>query len=331
MGAEWRGRTTRDIAVSALLGEAVGDALGVPVEFMSRAEVRAVHLTEMVGADTPLGFRSRWGDIIPSGAWSDDTSMTLAAMASIAERGGEIDYDDVMRRFLDWWYRGRYTSLDSPFGLGGTVSDALRRFEMRCPAVKCGGKGVRDNGNGALMRLLPFSLYCAFRGLDFERAVPIINDASGITHAHAISRMCCMIFTAFLGEMLRGGTIREAWDAARARDYACYGPEAAEACAALLSDAFPSSDGEQIGESGYVVDTLMAAAHSLLCTSCYEDAVLRAINLGYDTDTSAAVTGALAGAYYGMEGIPERWLAKLRRRELLEETAIRFADAVAER
>ena len=130
----------RDSVVDGLLGLAIGDAFGVPVEFMSRREVRALDLRDMVGRDTNPGFQGRWTDMIPSGAWSDDTSMTIAAMSSIIEKKGEIDWEDIMRKFDDWWFRSQYTSLDFPFGLGSNISASMTRYLNGVPALECGGK-----------------------------------------------------------------------------------------------------------------------------------------------------------------------------------------------
>lgn len=233
---------TRNIVQAALLGLAVGDALGVPVEFMSREEVRKVNLTEMVGKDTPVSFDSRWGEIIPAGAWSDDTSMTVATMESIIAQGGDIDYDDIMSRFVGWWNGGEYCSLDFPFGLGSTVSRAMINFRLEYPVTECGPKGEWDNGNGALMRILPFSLYCILKDRNIERTVEIINNATAITHGHAISQMGSLIFTLFLQELLRNDTVAAAWEATRQFDYAAfYDSSTLDAYHVILSNEYTAA------------------------------------------------------------------------------------------
>lgn len=322
MNTLWR----RDITKAALLGLSVGDALGVPVEFMSRREVRKINVTEMLGKDNLISYESRWSEIIPAGAWSDDTSMTVATMESMIEQNGDIDYDGIMSRFEDWWKNGAYCSLDFPFGLGSTVSRAMANYRLEYPVTECGPKGLMDNGNGALMRILPFSLYCLFKGRDLEKTVDIINTATAITHGHPISQMGSLIFTLFLKELIVSDSVAKAWETTRQYDYAAYyDPATLAAYSLLLSDGFWKADEDQIGETGYVVDSLMAAVHSMLIEQNYENAVLHAINLGYDTDTNAAITGALAGVFYGVESIPGRWLASLRRRDYLEGIAERFA------
>ena len=130
------------ITKDALIGLAVGYAFGVPLEFLTREEVREVDLKDMI--------RTWLGKIIPAGSWSDDTSMTIAAMDSIIQNNGKINYEDIMHNFIEWWYHGKYTSIGTPFGLGGIVAESLERFQNGCPALECGGTSIMDNGNGSL-------------------------------------------------------------------------------------------------------------------------------------------------------------------------------------
>ena len=189
--------------VDGLIGQSVGDAFGVPMEFLSREEVRELNINEMIGSDCKLTFESRWSSLIPSGAWSDDTSMTIAAMSSIIRNHGEIDYDDIMKQFLEWWENGKYTSLKFPFGLGGNISHALKRYKWGTPALDCGGKTFMDNGNGALMRMFPFSMYAILRNYDDDKTLQLIKDAARITHGHEINAFSCYIYTQFLYECIR--------------------------------------------------------------------------------------------------------------------------------
>ena len=314
----------KQITTSALLGLAMGDALGVPAEFLSREAVRKLNIKNMEGCDTKPGKLGRWSEFIPAGAWSDDTSMSVAAMDSIADGGGKIDYEDIMQRFTDWWKKGEYTSTGFPFGLGRTCSRALANHFNGVPALECGPREISDNGNGSLMRILPFSLYCIFGNLTMPETVKLIDDASSLTHGHEISRLGCLIFTVFLRELIEKDSVREAWEAARKANYSkYYSRSAINAFSTLRSPAFYDSGDSCIKETGYVVDTLMAAVYALIHGHDYESSVLLALNLGFDTDTNCAVTGALAGAFYGT--IPDRWLGKLLRRNWLRELADRFA------
>ena len=284
------------ITKNALLGQAVGDAFGVPLEFLSRIRVRTLNITEMTGSDSELPIDSRWGLKIPKGSWSDDTSMTVASMASFIENDGRIDYDDQMNRFIKWWNGEDYCCLSYPFGLGRTVGAAMFRYQKKgLPVLECGGREVNDNGNGALMRILPFSLYCIFHQLSAEETVLVTGNGSAITHGHEISRLCCFIWTEFLRAISEDADIKKAIS---------------------HIEAIPT---------GYVVDTLYSALYSLYYADDYETSILNAMNLGFDTDTAGAVTGMAAGMLYGLEGIPERWLNVLGRKDYLESVARDFA------
>lgn len=326
-----------NVVLGGLLGLAVGDAFGVPVEFLSREEVKAIDLQDMVGKDTGLAFVSRWGDLIPSGAWSDDTSMTIAAMASVIEQNGKFDYEDIMKRFRFWWYKGYYSCLEFPFGLGGNIGKALERYIQGCPALECGGKGLRDNGNGAMMRMFPFAVYCIIHDFGDDETADFISKAAAITHGHDINKMSCFIYTQFLRECLRMGNpqmayasiCREGKDSYKEYYGRYFSRDAIEAHEDFL-DSYQAGglSPEQIGESGYVVDSLKTAVYSIVNTKDYETAVKMAIDLGYDTDTNGAITGSIAGALYGYDNIPKRWLGALRKREELENLANQFTNCI---
>ena len=317
-------RVNRNYSRDGLIGFAVGDALGVPVEFLNKADVRKINVQDMMGNDTNINFGSRWSDTIPAGAWSDDTSMTYATMDSIVRNKG-LNYDDIMKSYLNWWEKGEYTSLDIPFGLGETVADALGRFKRGMPAVESGGKGIRDNGNGALMRIFPISLYCIEKDLSEEETVKVISDSSALTHGHDISKMSCFIYTEFLKGLIETKNPKLAFS--RIQDinyYSYFSKEALEAHKKLLGRKFASLPDEDINGSGYVVDTLECAIYSIMNTENYEDAVKMAINTGYDTDTIGGITGSLAGVLYGEENIPERWKNNLKKKDELDLIAIKY-------
>ena len=292
---------TRD----ALLGQAVGDAFGVPVEFLSRKEVRKIDLKDMIGKEEEI--ESRWGKLIPKGSWSDDTSMTVASMASFVRNGGKIDYADQLEQFIRWWDYSEYCCLAYPFGLGGNISVALERYRKGMPALQCGGRGYMDNGNGALMRILPFSLYCIFNSLGMEETVTVTGNGSAITHGHEISRICCFIWTELLRALTEGAGLDGAITHIERIPYEkWFSANTLKALKTVMGMRVRSLSEADIHETGYVADTLYTALYSLLNADSYEMSIRNAINLGYDTDTSAAVTGTAAGIIYGREAIPER-------------------------
>ena len=225
----------------------------------------------------------------PAGTWSDDTSLVLATCDSIREKG-KIDPADMRQRFKNWLFEGAYTPDGLTFDVGNATREALTR-----------GHGLTDeyyNGNGSLMRILP---------LAFTEASPSdIESVSSITHAHATSVEACQLYVDIARRLLKGQQLSEILsDIETSKTYARL-----QTLAELTED--------DIRSSGYVVDTLEAALWCLLTSTSYPETVLKAVNLGDDTDTVAAVAGGLAGIIYGLEGIPDNWLAQLRNKELLE-------------
>ncbi len=265
----------------AVYGLAVGDALGVPFEFKARGTFRA---TGMVGFGT---HRQQ------PGTGSDDTSMTLAPVYSIKRAGG-IDLDDMMDCFQSWLHEGDFTVEGKVFDVGGTTSTAISHRK--------GEDGQWSNGNGSLMRIVPLAFLP-----DVSRGQ--VESVSALTHAHEISKEACVIFVGAARGLLAGKTVMEA---------------VGEGFSLSKNPVFgrlPSIDqvsARDIKSSGYVVDTLEAAVWAAATTKSYEECVLRAVNLGEDTDTVGAVAGALAGILYGWEGIPKKWIAGLRNRPLID-------------
>ena len=303
--------------VSCILGLAVGDALGVPYEFMRRDQAAAAELEHMRSG----GYHQQ-----PAGAWSDDTAMALASMDSLTRSGG-FDAEDMMAAFQDWYRKAVYTSTGETFGVGGTVFRALHRARAGAPALRCGPTGIRDNGNGALMRFAPVALYCVFRELPRAEEVQLVSDASAITHGHAISKLGCQIYTDFLRVLVKDGDKETAYRTICAENYEVYFPaDAVKAYERILDGALSDLPRRWLRESGYVVDTLEAALWATLREDSYVDAVGEVIHLGYDTDTAAAVTGSLCGVLYGRESIPREWRDELLRREYLEDLCEKFSQ-----
>lgn len=305
---------------SGMYGLIVGDALGVPVEFKTREELRRKPVTKMLAHGTHDQ---------PAGTWSDDSSMALATLDSIRTMG-KLDYDDIMNRFVDWCEDGAYTPFDDTFDIGGATHDAIMRYLDGMKATEAGGRTEYDNGNGSLMRILPVCLYLIERQkmicTSADESIYHIHAASSLTHAHPRSLMACGIFF-YLAKAIAEGTERLEVRLQRGMDEACAYyrrdlmnfPQMERYKRLTDVNAFGKLPEDAIASTGYVVDTLEAAVWCLLNTSNYRDAVLLAVNLGYDTDTVGAVTGALAGLYYGEENIPREWLDEIKRKELIEE------------
>lgn len=294
---------------SVMLGHAVADALGVPVEFCSRRELEEKPVTEM------LGFGSY---AVPAGSWSDDTSMSLCALATLAE--GTIDYDEIMQNFGKWYYNGEFTPLGEMFDVGNTCSFAIQNYHRaNCSYKDCGLDDVQSNGNGSLMRIHPFVLYAHYKMMPLKDWEPMIFEASALTHAHKRTKLGCGIYAYILMHLLADPNIGAVETALRRAALHYQDNEEFVHYARIFNADFAKLDVSAIRSSGYVVDTLEAAVWCLLTTDNYKDCVLKAVNLGSDTDTVAAIAGGLAGALYGYDAIPQEWLNTLIKREYIED------------
>ncbi len=294
---------------AVVLGHAVADALGVPVEFCEREALDQKPVTDMMGYGTyPY----------PEGCWSDDTSMSLAALDSLAD--GKVDFDDVMIRFGKWYYNDAYTPTGKMFDVGNTCSDAIEHYFKDHKSIEeCGLVGERANGNGSLMRIHPFSLLAWCKNQTETEWEPMIEKASALTHAHERSKLACKIYTLVLFHLLDAPG-KEALKLALHEADCLYQSSSEYGQYKRIFDSdFAHMARAQIVSSGYVVDTLEAALWCLFTTDSYRDCVLKAVNLGDDTDTVAAVAGGLAGALYGYNAIPQEWLHALKRRADIEE------------
>lgn len=305
---------------SVILGHAVADALGVPAEFAGRAELDAAPVTDMEGYGTyPY----------PAGTWSDDTSMTLCALDSMAK--GRIDWVEIMDNFCRWFYNNEFTPSGECFDIGGACLSAIEKYNrLHLPPYMCGGEDERSCGNGSLMRILPFALFCEY-GEYSGNWLDIIHLGSSLTHRHERCKVGCGIYSVILRKLLcRPDKASVRAGLKRAKQVYANSPEL-EKYKRIFDPGFVSLDISEIKSSGYVVDTLEAALWCLMTTDNYRDCVLKAVNLGDDTDTVAAVAGGLAGALYGYESIPAEWLDTLIKREYIEELCEKFCAALCNR
>ena len=314
----------KNIWLDGIMGVVAGDALGVPYEFRTRDEIRTDPAVDMRGFGTYN---------MPPGTWSDDSSMTLASLVSLNEsrrKGEPVDFQDMTDRFVSWAETGEYTPYGETFDIGNATSQALHRYQTGGRDIfACGGCGENDNGNGSLMRIIPVCLYVyelqKGQGLSDEDAITLIHTASGLTHNHIRSKIACGLYyfcvCAILDE--QGGIadrLRSGMDRGWAFYKRCLEDERElyhyNRCRRI--DSLKDTPEKEIFSGGYVVQSLTAALWCLLNTSGYRDCVLQAVNLGFDTDTTAAIAGGLAGLYYGYDSIPETWLEKIARRKWIE-------------
>ena len=301
--------TRKDRARAALVGLAVGDALGTTVEFEPPGSFEP--LTDVVGGGP---FK------LEAGQWTDDTSMALCLAESLIETNG-FDPHDQMERYCQWWKQGYYSSNGSCFDIGNTVHGALSRY-LETGISYAGSTDTYSAGNGSLMRLAPVAMAFANRPVT---AVVLAGESSRTTHGTRECVDACRYFAGLLVGLING----ESKETVLAKDYSPLAglwdtEPLAPAIAEIAGGSFKVKDPPDISGTGYVVTSLEAALWAFHRTSNYREAVLAAANLGNDADTTAAICGQIAGACYGVSDIPENWLNKL----ALKEEIFRLADGL---
>ena len=322
------------IWLDGIMGVVVGDALGDPVQFMSRDEVAHRPQGPVKGMEAGGIFD------MPEGCWTDDSSMTLAALDSI-KKLDKVDPVDIMNNFVEWYVNGKYTPFGYSFDIGRTCATAIEKYESDInwkgfegvegmnPSVAvtiCGGTDARSNGNGSLMRIMPVCLYAIENALPDAETVELIHVVSGLTHNHLRSRMACGLYYFCAKAILtENGSLQERLQIGINNGSNFYEDdmdnfkELSFYFRLRYLDEFKIEPAINIKSSGYVVDTLEAAIWSLINTASLEEALLKAVNLGDDADTVGAVAGGLAGLYYGYDAIPKEWLEVIQRRDWIEE------------
>ena len=285
----------------ALVGLAAGDAVGTTVEFKVRGTFPP--LTDMVGGG-PFHLKP--------GQWTDDTSMALCLAESLLARGG-FDARDQMARYVNWWRWGYHSSTGECFDIGTTVRSALARFE-RTGDSWAGSTDPKTAGNGSLMRLAPVVLWAH---PDLAQAKQLAADSSRTTHAAPEAVEACMLFAELMHRALDGATKEEVLVASTS-------VYAEPRVAAIARGDYLQRPESGIRGTGYVIESLEAALWCFARSGSFEEAVLRAANLGDDADTTAAIVGQIAGAHWGFEGIPSHWRQRLQACEEICEMADRL-------
>lgn len=309
----------RNIWLDGIMGVIIGDALGVPVQFLTREELNENPVTQMRGYGT---FH------MPPGSWSDDGSMTLATLDSIREKR-EIDYDDIMTRFVGWNFEGQYTPTGRAYDQGNACLESICNYVGTGNYKTCGKTGEYANGNGALMRIMPVCLYAYIQHtkgkITVDEALDYVHQATALTHNHLRAKMASGIYFFIVQEILNGEgdlilLLQKGIDKAKeyyTKDIANLTEWTRYSRLVDLSE-FSKEEEENIKSSEYVVDSIEAAVWSLITTTTFQDALLKAVNLGGDTDTIAAIAGGLGGLYYGHALMEENWKDTIIKKEEIE-------------
>ena len=290
----------------SLLGLAAGDALGTTLEFHPPGSFQPV--SDIVGGG-PFHLQP--------GEWTDDTSMALCLAESLVERRG-FDPVDQLTRYVRWWRNGHLSSTGRCFDIGNTTASSLRHFEKTGESYY-GSTDRNSAGNSSIMRLAPVPLFFAN---DPRTAIARSGDSSRTTHGTAEAVDACRYF----GGLISGAVLGAGKDELLSDGYAPvagYWQEnpLSPAIAEIAGGSFKRREPPEVKGSGYVVKSLEAALWAFHKTENFRDGALLAVNLGDDADTTGAVYGQLAGAYYGVNAIPEHWRKQLAMRETIESLA----------
>jgi len=289
----------------------------VPVEFKSRDELRPHPVEEMTGHGTYD---------MPPGTWSDDSSLTFCLADALT---GGYDLKAIGKNFVKWYYHNYWTARGKVFDIGGTTRQAIERLARGEDPERSGSTDEGSNGNGSLMRISPLVFWLKDKEID-ER-YRITRQVSGITHGHIRSVIACFYYLEFLRKLLYINDREKIYKSLREEipeflQFIQLDPEEIRKFDRLLKVDISRLPEEEIRSDGYVVHTLEASIWSFMTTDNFKDAVLRAVNLGGDSDTTGAVTGGLAGLCYSYKNIPMKWIEVLARREDIEELAERLGQ-----
>ncbi|RFZ95382.1 ADP-ribosylglycohydrolase family protein [Mucilaginibacter conchicola] len=307
----------RDYIKDILFGVAVADALGVPAEFRSREQMKANPITDMVG----YGSHNQ-----PRGTWSDDASLTLCLADALCDG---YDVDRIASNFVKWRYDNLWAARGEVFDIGIATQAAIDRIATGTKPVLAGGFGVSSNGNGSLMRILPLLIY--IKDKPVEERYSVTKDVSSITHGHVRSAIACFYYLEFARALLTESDLIKIYkqvqsDVTNYLESTSINRDEIILFDRLLKKDVYELDIKEIRSTGYVLHTLEASIWCLMNTNSYTTAALSAVNLGDDTDTTAAVTGGLAALKYGYGSIPGQWLAVIARREDIAALADRLKD-----
>ncbi|HAO05830.1 MAG TPA: hypothetical protein DCQ50_02350 [Chryseobacterium sp.] len=299
-----------NIVKAGIFGVCVGDALGVPVEFKTRETLKAFPVENM------REFGS-WNQ--PKGTWSDDSSLTLCIAEELTKG---YDLEKIGQSFVKWVKYGHWTAHGRLFDIGGTTRHSIARLIKGESAKFSGNIFEEDNGNGSLMRTLPLAFYLKDEE-NIEKLYQMVKEVSSITHGHFRSVFACFIYVIFAIELIKGKDKKQAYHHTQEvvlqfAEIQGFNPKEIQLFDRVLKNDISEYHEDSISSGGYVLHSLEASLWCFLNSENYAEAVLKAVNLGEDTDTTGAITGGIAGIYYGFESIPKEWVDVLARKEDIE-------------
>lgn len=304
----------------AFYGIAIGDALGVPVEFKTRSYLSQNPIDALTGYGC-------WNQ--PVGTFSDDSALTFCTAESLLTG---YDVTAMAQTFVRWAQQGYWGAHNEVFDIGHTTRRALQRVATGTSPLISGGFEEFENGNGSLMRMMPVAFFL-IKEDDIHLRYQLVKEISGITHQHFRAVLGCFIYVEFLRALLSLGNLQEAYQQMQRAVNAylntqSFNPAEIKYYERVLLQNIAAVPEQQISSSGYVVHTLESSLWCLLTTNDYRTCVLRAVNLGGDTDTTGAVAGAAAGLHYGIDNISREWISQVVKSAEIGHLANRFIAAI---
>lgn len=300
------------LAKSILFGVCVGDSVGLPVQFLERSQVKMKPVIDLIGYGT---FN------LPPGHWTDDSSLTFCLAEALIK-----DYDlyKISDNFIKWLFNGYWSSQEKAYDIGMSTYKAINKLKKGISPVLAGGIDENDNGNGSLMRILPLILYT--KDLDIDKRFQCTSEVSSLTHRHIRSIIGCFYYLEFARLIIQGAdkfiVYKElqhllpnylAGKEINLKEINLY--------YRLFKEEIYDLSEDEISSSGYIVDSLEASIWCLLTSNSYKETVLKAVNLGHDTDTIGAIAGGLAALIYGFNNIPQDWINIVIKKEKIFELA----------
>ncbi|MFK7907352.1 MAG: ADP-ribosylglycohydrolase family protein [Chitinophagales bacterium] len=299
--------------IDALLGVAIGDAVGVPFEFSSRDKMKANPAKGMIGHGT---YNQ------PKGTWSDDSSLTFCLAESLVNG---YDLKDISENFIKWKNEAYWSARGKVFDIGMTTAKAISRLAKiiedkdldELKEQKYYGDEY-DNGNGSLMRIIPLLFY--IKGRPIKEQFLITWEISALTHRHIRAGMSCLIYLKLAEKLLEGKDKEIAYSEMRSEILAFweemgFAERERVHFKKIIQNDIRETAIVDLKSGGYVIEVLESSIWFFLNKDSYQETILSIINIGHDTDTSAAIAGGLAGIYYGQKGMPEYWIASIARME----------------
>ncbi|HPP87336.1 MAG TPA: ADP-ribosylglycohydrolase family protein [bacterium] len=304
--------------ISAFFGFCVGDAVGLPVRFSKREDLKK----------NPVLTMREYGEYnVPAGVWSSASSMTFCLTESLC---GGYDLKDIALKFYKWAFENYWTATGLNFDIGRTVLIALARVNELENPTECGLSGDTNCGNNSASRSMPLAFYLA-NEKDVNKKRKIIYDVSKITHSHTRCLIACDYYVEFLIKLINGAKKEEAYQNVQKYIIENYNEEYKDELQfykRLVFDDISKAPEDTIKSSAYIVHTLEASIYSFMKNDDYKSAVLYAVNLGGDTDSIAAMTGALAGLYYGVNSISDEWIEQIAQYGKIMELLEKFSKSL---